>query len=144
MPIAYHPAIACKSRQGKAMRGRRDPETGDLKSAAAASGGCGCGAHASAAEHDAAMLAQRAVDAAVLRAVVPDAKTRRAFLAVVGAGVALRAIGDVFPLDAARAYAQEAPGPLEKKNLKIGFIPITCATPIIMAEPMGFYRKHGL
>ena len=35
-------------------------------------------------------------------------------------------------------------GPPEKKDLKIGFIPITCATPIIMAEPMGFYKKYGL
>ena len=32
----------------------------------------------------------------------------------------------------------------EKKDLKVGFIPITCATPIIMAHPMGFYGKHGL
>ena len=35
-------------------------------------------------------------------------------------------------------------GPIEKKDLKVGFIPITCATPIIMAHPMGFYTKHGL
>ena len=35
-------------------------------------------------------------------------------------------------------------GALEKKDLKVGFIPITCATPIIMAAPMGFYTKHGL
>jgi nitrate/nitrite transport system substrate-binding protein len=35
-------------------------------------------------------------------------------------------------------------GPLEKKDLKVGFIPITCATPIIMAAPMGFYAKQGL
>ena len=35
-------------------------------------------------------------------------------------------------------------GPIEKKDLKVGFIPITCATPIIMAHPMGFYAKHGL
>ncbi|HZM47888.1 MAG TPA: CmpA/NrtA family ABC transporter substrate-binding protein, partial [Burkholderiales bacterium] len=27
---------------------------------------------------------------------------------------------------------------------KVGFIPITCGTPIIMAEPMGFYKRHGL
>jgi ABC-type nitrate/sulfonate/bicarbonate transport system substrate-binding protein len=40
--------------------------------------------------------------------------------------------------------AQDKSGPLEKRDLKIGFIPITCATPIIMAEPMGFYRRHGL
>ena len=32
----------------------------------------------------------------------------------------------------------------EKKDLKVGFIPITCATPIIMAAPLGFYAKHGL
>jgi len=32
----------------------------------------------------------------------------------------------------------------EKKDLKVGFIPITCATPIIMAHPMGFYSKQGL
>jgi len=40
--------------------------------------------------------------------------------------------------------AQATLGPPEKKDLKVGFIPITCATPIIMAEPMGFYKKHGL
>jgi ABC-type nitrate/sulfonate/bicarbonate transport system substrate-binding protein len=32
----------------------------------------------------------------------------------------------------------------ERVVLKVGFIPITCATPIIMAHPMGFYAKHGL
>jgi len=32
---------------------------------------------------------------------------------------------------------------LEKTDLKIGFIPITCATPIIMSEPLGFYKKYG-
>ena len=50
----------------------------------------------------------------------------------------------VFPLGAAKALAQGKTGPIEKKELKVGFIPITCATPIIMAEPMGFYKKHGL
>ncbi|NJL85866.1 MAG: ABC transporter substrate-binding protein [Leptolyngbyaceae cyanobacterium SM1_1_3] len=32
---------------------------------------------------------------------------------------------------------------LEKTDLQIGFIPITCATPIIMSEPLGFYKKYG-
>jgi nitrate/nitrite transport system substrate-binding protein len=32
---------------------------------------------------------------------------------------------------------------LEKTDLRIGFIPITCATPIIMSEPLGFYEKYG-
>jgi nitrate/nitrite transport system substrate-binding protein len=35
--------------------------------------------------------------------------------------------------------AQEK-GPLEKKDLKIGFIPITCASPLLMADPLGFYK----
>lgn len=33
---------------------------------------------------------------------------------------------------------------LEKRDLTIGFIPIACATPIIMADPLGFYKKYGL
>ena len=47
-----------------------------------------------------------------------------------------------FPLRPRRFFAQG--GALEKKDLKVGFIPITCATPIIMAAPMGFYAKNGL
>ena len=39
--------------------------------------------------------------------------------------------------------AQER-GPLEKKDLKVGFIAITCASPLIMADPLGFYKKEGL
>ena len=35
-------------------------------------------------------------------------------------------------------------GKLEKKDVKIGFIPITCATPLIMSAPLGFYEKQGL
>src|SRR5713101_6844291 len=69
---------------------------------------------------------------------------RRDFLKIVGAGAAGAALAEVFPLGAAKALAQAKLGSLEKKDLKIGFIPITCATPIIMAEPMGFYKKHGL
>lgn len=33
---------------------------------------------------------------------------------------------------------------LEKKQVKIGFMPVTCATPIIMSQPLGFYDKYGL
>jgi nitrate/nitrite transport system substrate-binding protein len=33
---------------------------------------------------------------------------------------------------------------LEKTDLRIGFIPITCATPIVMSEPLGFYDRYGL
>jgi nitrate/nitrite transport system substrate-binding protein len=43
------------------------------------------------------------------------------------------------------AETPEVPPPsdLEKTDLQIGFIPITCATPIIMSEPLGFYKKYG-
>ena len=65
-----------------------------------------------------------------------------AFLKSVGASTALAAISQFFPLKTAtEAFAEAIP---EKKDLKVGFIPITCATPIIMAAPLGFYAKHGL
>jgi nitrate/nitrite transport system substrate-binding protein len=40
--------------------------------------------------------------------------------------------------------AAGTPTNLEKKDLTIGFIPITCATPIVMSDPLGFYSKYGL
>ena len=81
---------------------------------------------------------------AVLRSLFPDATRRRGFLQAVGATTAAAALAEIFPLAAAEALAQAAPGPLEKKDLTIGFIPITCASPIIMAKPLGFYERYGL
>ncbi|MCC6888301.1 MAG: ABC transporter substrate-binding protein [Hyphomicrobiales bacterium] len=117
--------------------------------------GCACGRHASQHEHDREADLRRGatgsaeqrysdvVASAVMRAVFPQDRARRAFLKAVGASTALAAISQVFPLATATdAFAQS--GPIEKKALKVGFIPITCATPIIMAEPMGFYKRHGL
>src|SRR5919206_587375 len=119
------------------------------------SGGCSCGRHVSEAEHQAAELQiqpaiaseekryEGVVASAVMRAMFPQDVARRAFLKSVGAATALAAVSQFFPLKTAtEAFAQG--GPLEKKDLKVGFIPITCATPIIMAAPMGFYSKHGL
>ncbi len=37
-----------------------------------------------------------------------------------------------------------AAGKLEKTNITIGFIPIACATPIVVSEPLGIYQKYGL
>ncbi len=114
--------------------------------------GCSCGHHKNQATHDAdtgAVVAdefrraERVVQATVLQALVPDDATRRAFLRTVGASTALAAIAQFLPLGSITdAFAQGAPP--EKKDLKVGFIPITCATPIIMAHPMGFYSKQGL
>lgn len=84
------------------------------------------------------------VEAAVAHAVFGSELRRREFIRMVGAAGATAILNSIFPLDAAKALAQGKPGAVEKKDLKVGFIPITCATPIIMAEPMGFYKKHGL
>jgi nitrate/nitrite transport system substrate-binding protein len=111
--------------------------------------GCGCGLHRTlraeavgpeALESPAAGLAREAV----FRAAFPHAATRRALLRAVGGAAVAAALADAFPLGAVQALAQETPGPLEKPKLRIGFIPITCASPIIMASPMGFYARHGL
>ena len=81
------------------------------------------------------------VTKAVLEAAGP---TRRQFLTGLGGAALLGLIGEFFPLSQLKALAADPVGKPEKKDLSIGFIPITCATPIIMAEPMGFYEKHGL
>ncbi|PYM77885.1 MAG: nitrate ABC transporter substrate-binding protein [Candidatus Rokuibacteriota bacterium] len=93
---------------------------------------------------DARTLLSAAAEQAVELAVLGGRHGRRQFIQSVGAATAGAALASVFPMAAARALAQDRPGPLEKRDLKIGFIPITCATPIIMAEPMGFYKKQGL
>ncbi len=90
------------------------------------------------------MNLEKVVETAVERAVFGSELQRREFVKLVGATSATAILGSVFPLNAAKALAQEKVGPPEKKDLKVGFIPITCGTPIIMAEPMGFYKKHGL
>jgi nitrate/nitrite transport system substrate-binding protein len=86
----------------------------------------------------------QAVERAVAHAVFGGEQGRREPVRRVGAATAGAALASVFPLAAPKALAQDRAGPLEKRDLKVGFIPITCATPIIMAEPMGFCRKHGL
>ncbi len=89
----------------------------------------------------------RAVESAVMRGIFKTDMNRRAFLRTVGASAAAAAISSVFPLEEAKAAAVElaqAGGKLEKTKLNVGFVPITCATPIIMAHPLGFYKKYGL
>ncbi|WP_230970826.1 ABC transporter substrate-binding protein [Nitrogeniibacter aestuarii] len=110
--------------------------------------GCSCGQHASETEHDAAVadeaaFQRRLLESTVMRALFPHDATRRKFLSAVGAGTALAAVSSLFPFEALAAMAQEK-GPLEKKDLKVGFLPITCATPIIFAGAADFYAKEGL
>jgi nitrate/nitrite transport system substrate-binding protein len=105
---------------------------------------CACGRHGSQAEHEVALAEERVVEEAVLRALFPQPALRRRFLKAVGASTALAAVSTLFPLGAAKEAFAQGGGKIEKAKLKVGFIPITCATPIIMAHPMGFYGKHGL
>jgi nitrate/nitrite transport system substrate-binding protein len=117
---------------------------------------CSCGAHYSAAEHATAELRARCesadfeaysnsfVEAALIKALFPQDAVRRRFLRAVGRRTAMAAIGGVLPIASLQALAQGGSGSIEKKDLKIGFIPITCATPLIMAKPLGFYEKQGL
>lgn len=124
---------------------------------------CSCGRDHSAAEHQAeqasgqaiAELRRRAgttdfeaysrefIEATLVKALFPQDAVRRRFLRAVGKGTAVAAIASVLPVASLQAMAQDK-GALEKKELKIGFIPITCATPLIMAHPLGFYEKQGL
>jgi nitrate/nitrite transport system substrate-binding protein len=111
---------------------------------------CGCGAtHATGfacdtAPADGTGAYGEVAQEAVLRAAFPQAATRRALINAVGAGTLFAALESVFPLARAREAMAQGGGAPEKRDLKIGFIPITCATPIIMADPMGFYRRNGL
>jgi nitrate/nitrite transport system substrate-binding protein len=86
---------------------------------------------------------KRIVETAVVRALFPEDASRRRFLSAVGLSTAAAAISQFFPIGTATEVFAQTAAP-EKKDLKIGFIPITCATPIIMAKPLGFYEKQGL
>ena len=117
---------------------------------------CTCGAHATPAAHDAdaaaatertrtdpEALSNRAVESALVRALFPDDATRRGFLRAVGRNTALAAIAQFLPIGAMQVLAQDKRA-LEKKDLSVGFIPITCSTPLIMADPLNFYKNEGL
>ena len=124
---------------------------------------CSCGKDHTAAEHQQESSASNAtaelkrrsltsefeaysnafIEATLVKAIFPQDEVRRRFLRAVGKGTAMAAISSVLPMASLQAMAQDK-NALEKKDLKIGFIPITCATPLIMAHPLGFYQKQGL
>jgi nitrate/nitrite transport system substrate-binding protein len=108
---------------------------------------CGCGADHAPGGHPPAVSSEGYsrdfVEATLVKALLPSEPLRRRFLQAVGATTARAAIASLLPMGALEAMAQEK-GPLEKRDLKLGFIAITCATPLIMADPLGFYKKEGL
>ena len=83
------------------------------------------------------------VEQALLHGMFPNAPTRRNLLRAVGAGVLLEAVSSLLPFGHLAAMAQERIAP-EKTSLRIGMIPITCATPLVMAAHLGLFAKHGL
>jgi len=87
----------------------------------------------------------RAIENAIVRGMFNhhDA-SRRNFIKLVGGGTMAAILASVLPMDKIKAAVKESSGQLEKTKLKVGFVPITCATPIIMAHPLGFYSKYGL
>ena len=116
---------------------------------------CSCNRHGSRHEHDRAQAHEKGaatghealgcdvVENAMVRALFPDDRVRRGFLKAVGVNTAMAAIASVLPIGAMQTLAQDKRAP-EKKNLKIGFIPITCATPLILAHPLRYYAAEGL
>lgn len=115
--------------------------------------GCTCGHHNSQAEHDQAKVATlssedhylaRVIESAVVRSLFPEDDKRRAFMRAIGGATALSAISGFFPLGAATALAAEPIGALEKKQVNVGFLPITCSTPILLGQVLGLYEKQGL
>lgn len=103
-------------------------------------GACACGVtHAA--------LVADGVDAAVedglLRGLFPQPALRRALLRRVGAATLLAALADLLPIGDLRALAQDR-APLEKPTVATGFLPLTCAAPLIIGQERGLYAKHGV
>lgn len=86
----------------------------------------------------------RALESSVLRGIFKTDIARRGFIRKLGAATAAAVVGQFFPLQNLQAMAADAAKSLEKKKLKIGFVPITCATPLVAGHALGFYQKYGL
>jgi nitrate/nitrite transport system substrate-binding protein len=83
------------------------------------------------------------LETALLHGLFPEPVLRRKLLKSVGAAALLGALGGLLPIDTLKAIAQEKK-PLEKTRLNVGFLPITCAAPLIYGEQLGSYAKEGL
>ncbi|MEM1256811.1 MAG: ABC transporter substrate-binding protein [Cyanobacteria bacterium P01_H01_bin.21] len=72
--------------------------------------------------------------------------TRRKFLQNIAVGAALVSLANCGSATEVAEDVANNPivGDLEKTDLKVAFLPITCSTPIIMSKPLGFYKKYGL
>jgi len=103
-------------------------------------------------------VVNRLIESSIVRSLFGgDDLKRRQFISTVGKGTFKAALASVIPMAALQACANDSKksmenggaseagaSKLEKTHLNVGFVPITCATPIIMSKPMGFYEKYGL
>lgn len=122
-----------------------------------------CGGHSHEASHEdipteSEEIVNRVVETSIVKALFGgNDYNRRKFISTVGSSTFKAALASVIPLSAIQACANETKkemenggatdagaSKLEKTKLNVGFVPITCATPIIMSQPMGFYEKYGL
>lgn len=106
-------------------------------------GQCRCGYRHGDPAAGAEQAVGQAVEEALLHGLFPDPVQRRTLLKAVGAATVLGALSSLLPLDTLKAIAQERK-PLEKLKLNVGFLPITCAAPLIYGEHLGQYAKEGL
>jgi nitrate/nitrite transport system substrate-binding protein len=83
------------------------------------------------------------VESALLHGLFPEPVLRRTLLTQVGAAVLLGSLAALLPIETLKAIAQEKK-PLEKTKLNVGFLPITCAAPLIYGELLGSYAAQGL
>lgn len=103
-------------------------------------------------------IVNRFVETAVIKSMFGgDDMKRRQFIRVVGEKAFKGALLAALPMGLLQSCVNDqkkksenggatlkSASKLEKTKLNIGFVPITCATPIIMSKPMGFYEKYGL
>ncbi|RXH35269.1 nitrate ABC transporter substrate-binding protein [Bradyrhizobium nanningense] len=104
--------------------------------------GCKCCDHSPAQPSFEAAVSDR-VEQALLHGLFPQPILRRELLRTVGAGAIIGALSSILPIETLKAIAQERK-PLEKTKLAVGFLPITCAAPLIYGEKLGSYSREGL
>jgi nitrate/nitrite transport system substrate-binding protein len=104
---------------------------------------CSCGQQHSAPHADFETAVGDAVEQGLMHGLFPDPVLRRTLLKSVGAATVLGALSTLLPVSTLKAIAQDK-GPLEKTKLNVGFLPITCAAPLIYGENLGHYTKQGL
>ena len=115
--------------------------SGDCHDGMHLSGECSCCKPAPAPSAEEAI--SDGIETALLHGLFPEPVLRRTLLKQVGAGVLLGSLAGLLPIDTLKAIAQEKK-PLEKAKLNVGFLPITCAAPLIYGELLGSYAAQGL